>query len=159
MLKLLRSAFIWCLLLSIYSPAFANETSPQIGAYEFTGTTLGLLGEQVSNNFEKIIPKDENISWQVYVPETYSADAPAGIIVYISPSNSGEMPKDWMATLKEQNLIWISANQSGNKINPRKRISYTIFSVGMLSNTYEINQDRIYPVSYTHLTLPTIYSV
>ena len=149
MLKLLRSAFIWCLLLSIYSPAFANETSPQIGAYEFTGTTLGLLGEQVSNNFEKIIPKDEDISWQVYVPETYSADAPAGIIVYISPSNSGEMPKDWMATLKEQNLIWISANQSGNKINPRKRISYTIFSVGMLSNTYEINQDRIYLAGFS----------
>ena len=88
MLKFLKSMFIWCLLLSIYSPAVANEISPQYGAFEFTGTTLSVLGEQASNNFEKIIPKDENISWQVYVPETYSADAPAGIIclLYTSPS-------------------------------------------------------------------------
>ena len=88
MLKFLKPVFIWCVLLSIYSPTFATEDSPQLWAYEFTGTTLRVLGEQASNNFEKIIPKDENISWQVYVPETYSADAPAGIIVYISPSNS-----------------------------------------------------------------------
>ena len=149
MFKLLKSVFIWCLLLTTYSPAFANEISPQIGAYEFTGTTLSLLGEEASNNFEKIIPKDEDIAWQVYVPETYSANDPAGVIVYISPSNSGELPKDWMETLKDQNLIWIGANQSGNKINTRKRISYTIFSVAMLTNTYEINQDRIYLAGFS----------
>ena len=75
MLKFLKAVFIWGLLLSIYTPVLANETPPQLGAYEFTGTTLSLLGEDVSNNFEKIIPKDEDISWQVYVPENYSSEA------------------------------------------------------------------------------------
>ena len=117
MLGLLRVIFICGFLLAICTPARAEDAPPQVGAYAFTGTTLSLLGDEAASNFEDIIPKDEDISWQVYVPETYSPDKPAGLVIYISPSNSGVLPEAWSATLKDQNLIWVSANNSGNKID------------------------------------------
>lgn len=71
----------------------AEQPAAQRGLYHLTGTTLNLLGEDVSNNFESIFAKDEDLSWQVYVPESYLPEKPAGVVVYISPSNSGELPR------------------------------------------------------------------
>ena len=117
MLGKLRVMFVCGVLLAINSSARADDAPSRLGAYAFTSTTLSLLGDEAARNFETSIPKNENISWGVYVPKTYSPDRPAGVVVYISPSNSGEIPEAWVATLKAQNLIWVSANNSGNKID------------------------------------------
>ena len=65
------------------NPASDNDVQIQ--------TTAGqLLGEEKASRFQKILAPDEPISWEVYIPENDSTEAP-GVFVYVSPMNTGRI--------------------------------------------------------------------
>lgn len=116
----------------------------RVGAYEESASVMEIGGENFARNFESVISPDSKIEWDVFVPDTYDPDRPAGILVYISPSNSGNIPKQWQAVIEEQNLIWVAASKSGNRINPRVRITYSLLAPAFIDRNYEIDSSRIY---------------
>jgi poly(3-hydroxybutyrate) depolymerase len=87
---------------------------------------------------------DETVTWQVTVPESYEPENPPGVLVYISPSNSGKLPRSWQNLPEAHNLIWIAADHSGNRIKVTHRMSYTIFSIVLIGDRYAIDSSRIY---------------
>ena len=140
------------LILALAAIAHAQEsadtdTDPdtdRVGRFEISETTLSLLGEQSSQDFQVIIPNDQAITWQVVVPKSYNKAQPAGVLVYVSPSNSGKIPKAWPEILAKRNLIWVSANESGNKINPHLRIAYATLAVAAVAKRYSVDTERVY---------------
>jgi len=86
----------------------------------------------------------ETPDFQVYVPQDYSAEYPAGVIVYVSPIESGEVPNAWMSTFDRRNLIWVSVNGSGNSISQQRRISEATGSLAFIAEVYELDKERIY---------------
>src|SRR5690242_20371848 len=44
-------------------------------------------------------------SWHVYVPEDYDGSRSYGVLVWISPYESGELPAGWQHALKDHQLI------------------------------------------------------
>lgn len=87
---------------------------------------------------------DETVSWRMYVPRSYDPDRPAGLMVYISPTSSGQLRTDWQPVIEEENLIWISANRSGNRRPTRKRILLASLAPFVASLGYEIDPARVY---------------
>ena len=87
---------------------------------------------------------DETVTWRMYVPETYDPDVPAGLIVYISPEPSGKIRANWRPVIEAGNLIWIAANDSGNRTPTGKRILLASLAPYVASARYAIDPERVY---------------
>jgi hypothetical protein len=87
---------------------------------------------------------DQPITWHLYVPETYHSAEPAGLMVYISPTQSGGMRSDWQSVMESENLIWISARDSGNQVPTRRRILLAALAPFVAADQYAIDPDRVY---------------
>lgn len=128
----------------LLAAAGASAQDITIGEHQATATVNDVVGEEAARYFANVVASDASIEWEMYVPENYDADKPAGLIVYISPSDSGQIPNRWKSILDERNLIWISANQSGNSVDGGKRITYAVLAPALASKTYRIDRSRVY---------------
>lgn len=87
----------------------------------------------------------KNESYEVYVPKNYDYKKPFGLLVWISASQNGGVPSEYISLMDEYNLIWIGANQSGNDEDVyRLRIPLALDAVFNMRRHYNINTDRIY---------------
>lgn len=120
------------------------DDSVKTGAFAMLATPAEIFGPDSAANFASIIPVDEAISWQITVPASYDPENPPGLLVYISPSNSGDLPRKWNGLPESHNLIWIAENESGNRIEVARRITFTLFAVALINARYSIDSKRIY---------------
>jgi len=111
---------------------------------EISLTPIEILGESEAQSISQLLPGDEPIEWQVYVPESYRADKPAGTLVFVSPIESGGIPRKWKSIMDAHNLIWIGANDSGNDIPVAQRMLMAILAPQVLARTQELDLERIY---------------
>jgi hypothetical protein len=114
------------------------------GSYVSSASVNQLLGEVSAERYKRMLPVDQPINWEVYVPPAYSPDAPPGVFVFINALNSGKVPKDWQALMDKHNLIWIGANASGNNVNTQHRITYAILAPAIISREYAVDLQRVY---------------
>ncbi len=129
--------------LSLGSSSHAATVTPLTGEFTATFTTAELLGEAASR-LEAVIPADEVITWEVYVPPGYRHDNPPGLLVFVSPIPSGELPGKWRKVLDEHNLIWISANQSGNRVVVARRMLFAVLAILVAERNFSVDTDRLY---------------
>ncbi len=135
-----------CLLIVLPATATpADEgAGPKTGEFDLSYTTSQLVGEQSAQGVADVVDPDEPISFSVYVPESYDPEKPAGVMVYISPTPSGDVPDSWKPVLDSHNLIWIGANQSGNRILVSRRVLFSILAPTVIEQHYRRNNERIY---------------
>ncbi len=126
----------------------AESDAPRTGNFTITTTSGELLGE-TAGKFVSVIAVDESISWEVHVPEAYSAESPAGIVVYVSPSQSGTPPRGWSSVMDEYNLIWISANKSGNRVLVPRRVLKAVLALNAIQQEYVLDETRIYVAGFS----------
>lgn len=117
---------------------------PRTGQFNVTSTIVEVAGESTARIVESIIEPDEPINWVLYVPDSYDPEKPAGLMVFISPSNSGEIPGRWKSVLEEHNLIWISARSSGNRTVVARRALYAVLAPNIAKKHYAIDDSRIF---------------
>ena len=141
------SAGIFC---SISLTAFAEDASSiQTGSFTIEGTPSAILGEDGAGNFTSVLPADKTIEWEITVPENYDPAEPPGLLVYISPSDSGHIPRGWGQLTSGLNLIWVGANSSGNQVQVARRITYALLAIGLVGDRYEIDENRVYLTGFS----------
>ena len=86
----------------------------------------------------------KELSWQVYVPKNYKSSKPAGVLVYINAGDGGKVPGKWKELMDKHNLIWIGADNSGNKFYNYWRVSMALEGLRRIKETYSINEERVY---------------
>ena len=114
------------------------------GEHQLTFTFTEVAGAEAARAVESIISPDEPITLEVYVPDTYQPNKPAGLLVYVSPSASGRIPGRWKSVMDEYNIIWIAANRSGNKTPAGRRAAFALVAPTLAAKQYKIDLDRIY---------------
>lgn len=117
---------------------------PRKGLYKVEFTPRELLGEQGALDAADILHNNDNIGWQIYVPDNYDAAVPPGVIVYVSPQDKGGPPGTWKRALHDKNLIWIGANNAGNRVAVGKRMFLAMLAPRVLAKDYVLDVDRIY---------------
>lgn len=140
-------SLIACLLVHWCTPSYGQDGGKpdiQFGQFEVSRTPAQLVDLVGSESMLDPLDDDEPISWRMYVPETYDSSKPAGLMVYISPTSSGEIQGDWRPVIDAENLIWIGANRSGNRTRTNKRILLATLAPYLASESYEIDPDRVY---------------
>jgi len=126
-----------------------DVVAPRTGYYELSMTPADVLGEPGSQGIADILPADKIIDWQVYVPKSYSAASPPGVVVFVSSWHRGGPPKAWNYLLEENNLIWIGANNSGNGLPVAPRMLKAIIAPAVLSRRYAIDPERCYVAGFS----------
>lgn len=122
----------------------ASFAEPLRGEVSLSATAHELLGDNAADLFGSALDPEEIIEWELYVPRNYDAGLPAGLLVFISPTDSGRMPRRYQPVLDEENLIWIGANHSGNRVRVARRISLALLATAIADRDYGIDASRVY---------------
>jgi hypothetical protein len=122
----------------------ATASEVQYGQFEVTHTAAELLDPETVDTVSEFMDVNDEIVWNMHVPESYDPNVPAGLMVYISPSDQGWMPRGWQSVIDDENLIWISANSSGNEVIVAKRMIYAVLAPQIATASYRIDPDRVY---------------
>ena len=89
-------------------------------------------------------------SFEVFVPDSYDPDQPAGLLVWISPASSGGLARPAnLEVLGDENMIWVGANNSGNDRWHWYRTALALDAAHNMQKLYNIDPDRIYIAGYS----------
>ena len=114
------------------------------GVFRMSYTTPEIVGQQTAEALADVIPVDEPLRWEVYVPYGYDAQRPAGVFVYVDPRDWGGMPDRWRDVFNKRNMIWVGANLSDRRSSDLKRIWAAILGSRALEKQYKIDLNRQY---------------
>jgi predicted esterase len=107
-----------------------------------SATLASLFSAQQAEGFSGTLAIDENVQWRIYTPRK-QVDT-AGIIVFVSPSPSGDPQQTWIDILDRKNLIWVSAIDYGNSQPTAQRILTAIMGLTYVRQHYRSDSKRIY---------------
>jgi predicted esterase len=102
-----------------------------------------LMGEQEADRFKGILDPQEPLSWEVYLPDNGSTETP-GVLVYVSPRASGQIDPHWKGVMDAHNLIYIAANNSGNRVPTAQRMVMATMAIRALGQNHAFTAERIY---------------
>ncbi|HEU4604121.1 MAG TPA: PHB depolymerase family esterase [Steroidobacteraceae bacterium] len=122
--------------------AIASGADLRAEVVERTATIAQLLPPERASEFDAVLDKDRQITWNVFKPTT--ASTPHGVLVFVSARDSGRPPNQWLGVLQQSNLIWIGANRFGNKKPSAQRILAAILGLALVQRDYEVDPERIY---------------
>jgi hypothetical protein len=117
---------------------------PQTGEFVLLRKTSDLVSAEAAASIATVVSPDEEIAWQLYVPPSYDPSKPAGLLVYVSPTPSGEIPRGWSSVLDSRNVIWIGTDRAGNSELVARRILFAMLAPTVARQHYEIDAERIY---------------
>ena len=83
-------------------------------------------------------------NFHLIIPETYSVLTNWGLFVWVSPSDSPEIPLDWEAVLARQKLLFIGAYNGGNGRNAFDRFRLAVDASLNMRQKFKIDSKRIY---------------
>jgi predicted peptidase len=131
-------------LLSCLSGPAGLAATEKVGEFDLESTVERLLTGPALEDFARHIPVETSIGWSVYVPKGYDPERPPGLLVYISPGDSGRIPRAWRSIMDRRNLIWIGAHGSGNTTHTTLRIAYAVLAPVAIEKSYRIDAERVY---------------
>ncbi len=87
----------------------------------------------------------EDETYQVVVPENYDPTKKCGLFVFVKPTNGGGCPRAFIKSLADHNILFVGANQSGNKEKvTQRRVPLAIAAVFNMKLRYNIDDSRVY---------------
>ena len=123
----------------------------QTGSFRITSTSEAILGKEMASDFKKQLKIDEEINWQVYVPESYDPANPPGILLYqtyrsYSGVRRGKIadPTGWKLVMDRKNMILIRIIGKGGEYTKRKELFLGILAPMILQQRYKIDSNRVY---------------
>ncbi len=130
----------------VASVGASADSLPDIatGYFKATATPVQLLGETDAEVVADVFAADNELRWQLYVPDSYDAGKPAGVMVYVSPTRRGGPKPGWKDALDDRNMIWIAALDAGNKKPVVERALKAVFATTFVAQKYEVDSDRVY---------------
>ena len=128
--------------------SYSQEHNLQTGSFTIDRSATDILGEE-AKAYASWMDIDENMKWEINVPEDYHPENPPGILVYVSPTNDVYAPSNWLSVTDDKNLIWVSALNSGNKKPTNLRVTLAVLSLELLQSIYQIDPNRIYITGFS----------
>jgi len=133
---MMRPAFLIALLALVsVSQAKNSPTTERI-------TTLtALFPADKAKSLADTLPPDKPLHYRVRIPP---GESPKGVLVFVNSGESGEMPRTWATQLDAQNLIWIAADDFGNKHPRSQRILAALAGLKLMQSTETLDAKRLY---------------
>lgn len=122
--------------------ALGNAANAQDSATVPRTTTLAaLFPAEEAKALATTLAPDKPLRYRLRMPQNAS---PSGVLVFVKPVDSGELPENWAAELDRHNLIWIAADDFGNEHPRAQRILAAIAGLKFIESTATIDAKRVY---------------
>lgn len=108
-----------------------------------TASLASLYPPQKAAGLAQILPVDQEVRWRVRVPAQHD-DVSSGVLVFVHPHDSGEPRSDWLDVLERRNLIWISADASGNDVPANRRMLMALMGLDVAQRDFSVDPHRRY---------------
>lgn len=83
-------------------------------------------------------------SYEILLPENWNDREPHGLFIWISAGNTPKIPKEWEPVLAKHRLIFIGAQNSGNRRDIFDRIRLAIDANHNVRQRYSVDGRRVY---------------
>jgi predicted esterase len=105
-------------------------------------TTLGaLFPAEEARSLAATLDPGKPLRYRVRIPQNSSSP---GVLVFVKPIDSGDLPENWAAELDRQSLIWIAAEDFGNEHPRAQRILAAMAGLKLIESTETIDLKRVY---------------
>ena len=135
----------------------ASAQDYMTGMFRLSRQPAEIVEPAFARALDTVIEKDEKLQWQIYVPEQYTPERPAGLLVYIDPDGHGRIPDGWTRVFDSHNVIWVGVRQTQRNPDSTRRIWHTILGARAVEADYAIDPQRLY-VGGTRETVPLVVS-
>jgi hypothetical protein len=122
----------------------AHAQGDVTGMLRLSYTTPELLGDQTAEAISGIVPTDEQLRWQAYVPFSYDASRPPGVFVFVEPGDWGGLPDKWRDVIERSNLIWVGVDLTDRRTSRMKSIWAAILAARAIDVDYAVDLNRLY---------------
>lgn len=137
-------------------PVRPDFATPQVVRQRFDTRRIRLVGETIDPseeafhifcppNYEPLEPADQiRPTIESSRAETDTETLPWGVLIWISPSPTGYVPRGYERVLAERKLIWISIHNNGNNRETLERFGLTLCAAYNAQLLYDVDPERIY---------------
>jgi pimeloyl-ACP methyl ester carboxylesterase len=130
-----RACLVTLALLACAARTPAIGAAPQTVARSVTLAQLFPASE--AQALSKTLPADRPLQYRVREP----AEGSRGVLVYVSPTDSGEPPADWASVLDRKRLLYIGAEGFGNSRPTAERVLVAL-AAQRLARQMGVKDDR-----------------
>lgn len=95
--------------------------------------------EEVSR-LSKTLPADQAVKFRVW----WSDDPKRGVLIFVSPTDSGKPPEGWLELLQQKRLSWVAADGFGNRQPSAQRVLVAMMGLSLAQRTATPDRRRIY---------------
>ncbi len=92
-------------------------------------------------------PTKESVT--LHLPQSYTPDSPHGLLVWISPTDSPRIPKDWLDVLARKQMVFAAAARCGNPRNIFDRIRMAVTINTEIRKKLNIDGRRVYVAGFS----------
>jgi hypothetical protein len=92
-------------------------------------------------------PSNESVV--LHLPPSYTPSEPHGLLIWISPTDSPRLPKDWLEVLAKKQIIFAGANRCGNARNIFDRIRMAVTINAEIRKQLHIDGRRVYAAGFS----------
>jgi predicted esterase len=121
--------------------AFCGGVHAQESTREQVTTIAALFPADEAKTLAKTLPIDQALHFRVRIPQNA---VQSGVLVFVKPTDDGELPGGWSAALDRRNLIWIAAEGFGNEHPRAQRVLAAMAAVKLAERLRAIDTKRIY---------------
>jgi len=96
----------------------ARASGAPAATTERSATLAQLFSARDAQSLERTLPADRVLRFRVREPE----GGVRGVLVYVSPTDSGELPVDWVGVIDREHLLYVGADGFGNSHPTAERV-------------------------------------
>jgi hypothetical protein len=82
--------------------------------------------------------------FQLVIPESYRADEPWGLFIWVSANDAASLPADWLSVLASHKLLFVGALHAGNPRNIFDRVRMAVDANVAMRKQFRIDGRRVY---------------
>jgi predicted esterase len=128
------------LLLALCVVACPAHTQQPLTTMERSATLASLYTPDEAAGLSKTVPLDATVKFRVWQSESKTS----GVLVFVSPTDSGEPPAGWLSLLQQKQLSWIAAEGFGNEKISAQRILAAMMALELMRKSAAMDRKRIY---------------
>jgi len=120
--------------------AGASVHADPLTTSENSATLTSLFSPDEVSKLSKTLPANQAVKFRVW----WSDDPNPGVMVFVSPTNSGKPPKGWLELLQQKRLSWVAAEGFGNREPSAKRVLVAVMGLSLAQRAGAVDRKRIY---------------
>jgi len=135
---MVQSSISRWLVLALLAAASAHAES--LTTSERSATLASSFSAEEVSGLSKTLPADQSVKFRVW----WSDDPNPGVVVFVSPTDSGKPPDGWLELLQQRRLSWVAAEDFGNRQPSAQRVLVAVMGLSLAQRSTTLDRKRIY---------------